>query len=58
VIATRARLRAVQFDLNRDIDRLQTELLIANVVLVPVLLVFGAIGLALLRRRRRVAARA
>jgi hypothetical protein len=27
-------------------------------VLVPVLLVFGAIGLALLRRRRRVAARA
>jgi ABC-type uncharacterized transport system involved in gliding motility auxiliary subunit len=55
---TRVRLRAVQFELNRDIERLQTELLIFNVVLVPVLVAVGAIALALVRRQRRMGARA
>jgi ABC-type uncharacterized transport system involved in gliding motility auxiliary subunit len=58
IVQTRSQLRAVQFELNRDISRLQTELLLFNVVLVPVLVAAGAIGLALVRRRRRRAARA
>jgi len=57
IVATRGRLRAVQFELNRDFERLQTELLIFNVVLVPVLVTVGAIALAMVRRRRRMAAR-
>jgi len=57
IVATRGRLRAVQFELNRDFARLQTELLIFNVVLVPVLVTLGAIALAMVRRRRRMAAR-
>jgi ABC-type uncharacterized transport system involved in gliding motility auxiliary subunit len=58
IVQTRSQLRAVQLELNRDIARLQTELLLFNVVLVPVLVAVGAIGLALVRRRRRRAARA
>jgi ABC-type uncharacterized transport system involved in gliding motility auxiliary subunit len=54
---TRGQLRAVQLELNRDISKLQTELLIFNVVLVPVLLTIGAVSLSLVRRRRRMAAR-
>jgi ABC-type uncharacterized transport system involved in gliding motility auxiliary subunit len=57
VVQTRSQLRAVQFELNRDIQRLETELVVFNVVLVPVLVALGAISLALLRRRRRMAAR-
>jgi ABC-type uncharacterized transport system involved in gliding motility auxiliary subunit len=57
IVQTRSQLRAVQFELNRDIERLETELLIVNVVLVPVLVALGAISLSLLRRRRRMAAR-
>jgi ABC-type uncharacterized transport system involved in gliding motility auxiliary subunit len=57
MVETRGQLRAVQLELNRDISRLETELLLFNVVLVPVLLTLGAISLALLRRRRRMAAR-
>jgi ABC-type uncharacterized transport system involved in gliding motility auxiliary subunit len=58
IVQTRSQLRAVQLELNRDISRLQTELLLLNVVLVPVLVAFGAIALAMLRRSRRRAARA
>jgi ABC-type uncharacterized transport system involved in gliding motility auxiliary subunit len=58
IVETRAKLRAVQLELNRDIARLQTELLIFNVVLIPVLVTLGAIGLATVRRRRRMRARA
>jgi ABC-type uncharacterized transport system involved in gliding motility auxiliary subunit len=58
IVQTRSQLRAVQLELNRDIARLDTELLLFNVVLVPVLVAVGAIGLALVRRRRRRAARA
>jgi ABC-type uncharacterized transport system involved in gliding motility auxiliary subunit len=58
IVDTRTRLRAVQFDLNRDIERLQTELLIFNVVMVPVLVALAAILLAVVRRQRRMGARA
>ncbi len=57
IIATRAKLRAVQFDLNRDIARLKTELILFNIVLVPALLALAAIVMALIRGRRRVRAR-
>ena len=38
IVDTRQQLRAVQFDLNRDISRLETELRVFNIVLVPALL--------------------
>jgi ABC-type uncharacterized transport system involved in gliding motility auxiliary subunit len=57
IVQTRGQLRAVQLELNRDIERLQTELLLFNVVLVPVLVALGAIGFAVVRRRRRMAFR-
>jgi ABC-type uncharacterized transport system involved in gliding motility auxiliary subunit len=57
IVQTRSKLRAVQLELNRDIERLETELLIFNVAMVPVLVTLGAIALSLLRRRRRMAAR-
>jgi ABC-type uncharacterized transport system involved in gliding motility auxiliary subunit len=57
IVQTRGKLRAVQYDLNRDIERLQTELLIFNVVMVPVLLALAAMVLAFVRRQRRMAAR-
>jgi len=58
MVETRGRLRAVQFELNRDIDRLQTQLVLFNVVLVPLLVTLGAIALAFVRRRRQMRARA
>ena len=58
IVQTRGQLRAVQLELNRDISWLDTELVVFNVVLVPVLLTIGAIALSLVRRRRRMAARA
>ena len=58
IVQTRSRLRAVQFDLRRDIDRLETELRIFNIVLVPAVLTVLAIVLGLARRRRRARARA
>jgi ABC-type uncharacterized transport system involved in gliding motility auxiliary subunit len=55
IVQTREQLRQVEFDLDRNISRLETELRIFCVVLVPVLLVLIAIVLGLLRRRRRFA---
>jgi ABC-type uncharacterized transport system involved in gliding motility auxiliary subunit len=57
ILTTRTRLRAVQYDLNRDIARLKTELILFNVVLVPVLLTLAAIVMALVRRHRRTRSR-
>ncbi len=57
IVQTRSKLRAVQFDLRRDIDALETELRLLNIVLVPVVLTLLAIVLGLLRSRRRARAR-
>jgi ABC-type uncharacterized transport system involved in gliding motility auxiliary subunit len=58
IVDTRQKLRAVQLELNRDISRLETELRILNIVLVPAVLAMAAIALGLVRRRRRARARA
>jgi ABC-type uncharacterized transport system involved in gliding motility auxiliary subunit len=58
IVDTRQQLRAVQFDLNRDISRLETGLRLFNIVLVPVLLAIAAIAIAIVRRGRRARARA
>ena len=55
---TRGELRNVQLELRRDIERLEGVLRFANIALVPMLLVLFAIGLAVLRARRRALARA
>ena len=58
IAATRRQLRAVQLELRRDIESLETTLRILNIVVVPLLVTLLAIGLAVLRVRRRRAARA
>jgi ABC-type uncharacterized transport system involved in gliding motility auxiliary subunit len=58
IIATRRQLRAVQLELRRDIEGLETTLRLVNIALVPALLTLFAIGLAVVRQRRRAAARA
>ena len=55
---TRAELRQVQLELRRDIEGLETLLRVINVALVPALLTVFAIGLGVVRARRRAAARA
>jgi ABC-type uncharacterized transport system involved in gliding motility auxiliary subunit len=57
IIDTRQKLRAVQFQLNRGIARLETELRVFNIVLVPAVLIIIAVSLGLLRRGRRERAR-
>jgi gliding motility-associatede transport system auxiliary component len=58
IVDTRQQLRAVQYDLNRDISRLETGLRVFNIVLVPALVAIVAIVLGIARRRRRARARA
>jgi ABC-type uncharacterized transport system involved in gliding motility auxiliary subunit len=58
IVDTRQQLRAVQYDLNRDISRLENVLRIFNIVLVPALLVIVAIAIGMVRRNRRARARA
>ncbi len=58
IAATRRQLRAVQLELRRDIEALETTLRILNIVIVPLLVTLLAIALAVLRVRRRRAARA
>ncbi|HSU07365.1 MAG TPA: ABC transporter, partial [Acetobacteraceae bacterium] len=53
IIETRSKLRAVQFELNRDIAHLKTQLVVLDIVLVPALLTIAAIIMGLVRRRRR-----
>lgn len=57
ILQTRQQLRAVQLDLRRDIERLETWLRIVNIAAVPLLLTLLAIGLGIARARRRAAAR-
>jgi ABC-type uncharacterized transport system involved in gliding motility auxiliary subunit len=58
ILQTRQQLRAVQLDLRRDIEGMETWLRVLNIAAVPALLTVVAIGLGLARRRRRAAARA
>jgi len=58
IAATRRQLRSVQLELRRDIEALETRLRIANIAAVPLLVTLFAIFLAVLRQRRRAAARA
>ncbi len=57
ITATRGQLRAVQLELRRDIEGLERNLRIVNIALVPALLTLFALALAVLRNRRRAAAR-
>lgn len=58
IASTRRQLRTVQLELRRDIDGLETRLRILNIAAVPALITLLAIGLAVVRARRRAAARA
>jgi hypothetical protein len=58
IVETRQKLRAVQFELNRDISHLETMLRIFNIALVPLILAVIAITLGVLRSRRRARMRA
>ncbi|MBW6397638.1 GldG family protein [Roseomonas sp. HJA6] len=57
ILQTRQQLRAVQLDMRRDIEGVETWLRIINIAAVPVLLAAFAIGLGIMRARRRSAAR-
>jgi ABC-type uncharacterized transport system involved in gliding motility auxiliary subunit len=52
-VRIRQELRAVRRNLDADIDRLGTWLKVINIALVPVLLTILALGLAVLRARRK-----
>lgn len=58
IIQTRRQLRAVQLDLRRDIEGVEVWVRILNIAAVPLLLAAFAIGLGVMRARRRAAARA
>jgi ABC-type uncharacterized transport system involved in gliding motility auxiliary subunit len=58
VLETRQKLRAVQLELNRDITRLEDEMRIFTIVLVPAVLTVLAIAMGVVQRRRRARARA
>jgi ABC-type uncharacterized transport system involved in gliding motility auxiliary subunit len=57
VLDTRGKLRAVQLELNRDISRLETEMRVLTIALVPAALTVFAITMAILQRRKRARAR-
>jgi len=57
IVETREKLRAVQYDLNRNISHLENELRLFDIVAVPAVLTILAVGLGMLRRRRRSRAR-
>ena len=56
LIDTRIKLRDVQHNLRKDIDALGSWLAFVNIALVPILVAIFAIGLAAVRRRRRMQA--
>lgn len=57
ILTTRRELRQVQLELRRDIEGLETYLRIINIAFVPALLTLFAIGLGIMRARRRAEAR-
>lgn len=52
-LETRRELREVQFQLNRDIDRLGAVLKALNTALIPALIILGVLIASLMRARRR-----
>jgi ABC-type uncharacterized transport system involved in gliding motility auxiliary subunit len=54
---TRGELRQVQLELRRDIEQLEARLRLMNIAAVPALLTLFAIGLGVVRARRRTEAR-
>ena len=58
IVDTRRQLRNVQLELNRGISRLEDELRLFNIVLVPALLAIAAITLGVIRNWRRARSRA
>ncbi len=57
MLSVRRELRSVKLDMRQDIDRLDGFVKFANIAAVPLLIGFGAIALALMRRRSDRAAR-
>ena len=57
ILNTRQQLRGVQRELRQGIEGLETWLRVLNIALVPALLTLFAIGLAVIRARRRAEAR-
>ncbi|HYM18261.1 MAG TPA: Gldg family protein [Micropepsaceae bacterium] len=57
LVETRASLRQVQANLRRDVENLGTTLAFLNIAVVPIFVAAAALGLALLRGRRRARAR-
>jgi ABC-type uncharacterized transport system involved in gliding motility auxiliary subunit len=57
LVESRASLRGVQANLRRDVENLGTVLAFLNIALMPIMIATAAIGLALLRKRRRARAR-
>jgi ABC-type uncharacterized transport system involved in gliding motility auxiliary subunit len=57
LLESRAALRDVQANLRADVERLGARLAFINIALVPILVSAFAIGLALVRRRRRAQSR-
>lgn len=55
MLKTRKELRAVQHNLNRDIERVGAWLKFLNIGLVPILVIGAALGLAYWRRKKAVA---
>lgn len=53
MLTTRRELRKVKHDMRKDIDNLDTWLQFANIGAIPLLIGAGAVGMGLLRRRRR-----
>ena len=56
LVQTRGALRDVQHNLRKEVDALGAFLIFVNIWLVPVLVAIFAVGLALLRRRKRARA--
>ena len=55
LLQSRKALREVQRNLRRNIDQLATRVRFVNVALMPILVAFAALGLAIFRHRRRKA---
>jgi len=53
IVAIRAELRQVQHELRKDIEGLESKVRFINIALIPILITFVTIGLAIYRRQRK-----